>query len=125
MRMTGSLALSQDMKRMPVVIAESGVFGVTLRIREIRSHGFSWYHFTPTERLVELVKSIASKPTRSRWGPTASTMPVVSPVAPHKLWLPSRKLVSTRRIGWRGDVIERTPCVVRFGVPRWGRTTKW
>ena len=60
MRMTGSAAFSQDMKRIPVVIAESGVFGMTSRIREIRSHGFSLCHFTPTERFVELVKSIAS-----------------------------------------------------------------
>ena len=96
-RMTARGERSQDMNRMPVVISDSGVVGTTARIRRMRSHGSSRCQRTPTERWVEDVKSRAVKPARSRAGPTASTMPVVRPVAPQRLWLPSRVLVSTRR----------------------------
>src|SRR5215831_13346451 len=41
------------------------------------------------------VKSSARNPTRSMTGATCSIWPVVSPVAPHRLWFPSRKETSS------------------------------
>src|SRR6478736_8442066 len=44
---------------------------------------------------VEVVKSIALKPTRSITGAMVSVLAVSMPSAPHRLWLPSRSEVST------------------------------
>src|SRR5215471_19079954 len=51
---------------------------------------------------VEVVKSIALKPTRSRSGATVSVLAVSMPSAPHRLWLPSRNVVSTSPISATG-----------------------
>src|SRR5262249_61659034 len=47
---------------------------------------------------VEVVKSIALKPTRSSSGATVSVFAVSMPSAPQRLWLPSRSEVSTSAI---------------------------
>src|SRR5437879_8272348 len=47
--------------------------------------------------LVLLVKSTARKPACSMAGAAATTSGVVRPVAPQRLWLPSRTVVSTSR----------------------------
>src|SRR6516162_8986484 len=47
---------------------------------------------------VEVVKSIALKPTRSSSGATVSVLAVSMPRALHRLWLPSRSEVSTSAI---------------------------
>src|SRR5688572_29112840 len=44
---------------------------------------------------VEVVKSIARYPARSIAGATVSVLAVVTPSAPHRHWLPSRREVST------------------------------
>jgi hypothetical protein len=44
---------------------------------------------------VEVVKSIARYPARSIAGAMVSVLAVVTPSAPHRHWLPSRRLVST------------------------------
>src|SRR5436190_18302205 len=44
------------------------------------------------------MKSRARKPARSMTGAICSIWPVVSPVAPHRLWLPSRNETSRRSI---------------------------
>src|SRR6185295_7218427 len=44
---------------------------------------------------VEVVKSIARYPARSIAGAMVSVFAVVTPSAPHRHWLPSRRLVST------------------------------
>src|SRR5438034_8355422 len=54
---------------------------------------------------VLLVKSTARKPARSMAGAIATTSGVVRPVAPQRLWLPSRTVVSTSQMtglpdGW-------------------------
>src|SRR6185369_17436935 len=51
---------------------------------------------------VEVVKSMAEKPTRSITGAMVSVMAVSMPVAPQRLWLPSRSEVSTIRISATG-----------------------
>ena len=75
---------------MPVVMNFSGVFGIAALTSRIRSHGSSRWKRTDTAMCVLAVKSSARKPTRSIIGAIASTSGVVSPVAPHRLWLPSR-----------------------------------
>ena len=97
-RCTSSPAGRQEMKRLPVVIIDSGVFGIAAAIIRSRAHGSSRWKRTLTAMWVDDVKSHAWKPTRSITGAIASTSGVVSPVAPHSDWLPSRTVVSTRSI---------------------------
>src|SRR6516164_1755238 len=70
---------------------------------------------------VEVVKSIALKPTRSRSGATVSVLAVSMPSAPHRLWLPSRSVVSTRPISATGALPRNTqqnlPLLDRRAVP--------
>ena len=80
---------------MPVVMRFSGVSGIAALTSRIRSHGSSRWKRTDTAMCVLEVKSSARKPTRSIAGAIASTSGVVSPVALHRLWLPSRVVVST------------------------------
>ena len=80
---------------MPVVIRLSGVSGIAALTSRIRSHGSSRWKRTDTAMCVLEVKSSARKPTRSIVGAIASTSGVVRPVAPQRLWLPSRVVVST------------------------------
>ena len=80
---------------MPVVIRLSGVFGIASLTSRSRSHGSSRWKRTDTAMCVLEVKSSARNPTRSIVGAIASTSGVVSPVAPQRLWLPSRVVVST------------------------------
>ena len=83
------------MKRIPVVIRLSGVSGIAALTSRIRSQGSSRWKRTETAMCVLEVKSSARKPTRSIVGAIARTSGVVSPVAPQRLWLPSRVVVST------------------------------
>ena len=92
---TSSPAGTQEMKRIPVVIRLSGVFGIAALTSLIRSHGSSRWKRTDTAMCVLEVKSSAWKPTRSIVGAIARTSGVVRPVAPQRLWLPSRVVVST------------------------------
>jgi hypothetical protein len=94
-RITSSPAGTHEMKRMPVVMKLSGVFGIAALTSRIRSHGSSRWKRTDTAMCVLEVKSSARKPTRSITGAIAVTSGVVSPVAPQRLWLPSRVVVST------------------------------
>ncbi len=94
-RITSSPAGTHEMNRIPVVMRFSGVFGIAALTSRIRSHGSSRWKRTDTATCVLAVKSSARKPTRSIVGAIASTSGVVSPVAPHRLWLPSRVVVST------------------------------
>src|SRR6516225_92845 len=69
---------------------------------------------------VEVVKSIALKPTRSRSGATVSVLAVSMPSAPHRLWLPSRSVVSTSAISATGalprDTQQHLPLLDRRAV---------
>ena len=96
--MNSSSAGTQAMKRMPVVMKSSGVFGIAALTSRSRSHGSSWWKRTDTAMWVLEVKSSAWKPTRSIVGAIASTSGVVRPVALQRLWLPSRVVVSTMSI---------------------------
>ena len=73
----------------------SGVFGAAAWVSRISSHGSSWWVRTATPMWVLEVKSIARKPTRSMTGAICRMCAVVRPVAPHRLWLPSRSETST------------------------------
>src|SRR5215831_3918681 len=57
------------------------------------------------------VKSRARKPARSMTGAICTIWPVVSPVAPHRLWLPSRNETSRSSISLMGR--RRPPPVAR------------
>src|SRR6187401_1078642 len=58
---------------------------------------------------VEVVKSIARYPARSIAGAIVSVLAVVTPSAPHRHWLPSRRLVSTI---WMSAIVSpRAPSV--------------
>ena len=83
------------MKRLPVVIIDSGVRGIAAAASRSRSHGSSRWKRTDTAMCVLDVKSHARKPTRSIVGAIARTSGVVRPVAPQSDWLPSRIVVST------------------------------
>src|SRR5215470_1936847 len=91
-------AVSQEMKRKPVPMNCSGVRGSAACTRRIRSQGFSRWVRTATPMWVLEVKSRARKPARSMTGAICSIWPVVSPVAPHRLWLPSRNETSRSSI---------------------------
>ena len=66
--MNSGLAVSQEMKRNPVDRNCNGVFGVAFAISRIRSHGSSFLYRTATPMCVDVVKSMALKPTRSITG---------------------------------------------------------
>jgi len=85
---------------MPGVMKPSGVSGISSRTARIRSHGSSWCHFTVIAMCVLLVKSIARKPTLSITGAMSAIIAVVSAFALHRLWWPSRTVVSTSPITW-------------------------
>ena len=85
----------QAMKRMPVVMKLRSVVGIAWLTSRIRSQGSSLWKRTDTAICVLEVKSSAWKPTRSIVGAIDSTSGVVRPVALHRLWLPSRVVVST------------------------------
>src|SRR5687767_1969415 len=93
--MNSGLAVSQEMNRKPVPMNCSGVLGVAAAIRRMRSHGSSRLKRTATPMCVEVVKSMALKPTRSMTGAILSVRAVSMPTAPHRHWLPSRSEVST------------------------------
>ena len=97
-RMNSGCASSQEIKRIPVVRNCSGVSGIALRMRRRRSQGFSFLKRTATAMCVEVEKSIAAKPTWSITGAISSIIAVLRPVAPQRLWLPSRTDVSIRSI---------------------------
>src|SRR5437764_7208032 len=97
-RITSSSHGCQAMKRMPVVMKLRRVLGIAWLTRRIRSHGSSLWKRTDTAICVLDVKSRAWKPTRSIVGAIDSTSGVVKPVALHRLWLPSRVVVSTTSI---------------------------
>ena len=94
-RITSSSAGTHEMKRMPVVMKLSGVLGIAALTSRKRSHGSSRWKRTETAMCVLDEKSHAWKPTRSSVGAIESTSGVVRPVALHRLWLPSRVVVST------------------------------
>src|SRR5215831_18372571 len=96
--MNPGLAVSQEMNRKPVPMNCSGVRGSAACTRRIRSQGFSRWVRTATPMWVLEVKSSARKPARSMTGAICSIWPVVSPVAPHRLWLPSRNETSRSSI---------------------------
>jgi hypothetical protein len=56
---TSSSAGTHVMKRMPVVIMLSGVFGIAALTWRRRSHGSSWWKRTDTAMCVPEVKSTA------------------------------------------------------------------
>src|SRR5207248_10615213 len=85
----------QAMKRMPVVMKLRSVVGIAWLTSRMRSQGSSLWKRTDTAMCVLDVKSRAWKPTRSIVGAIDSTSGVVRPVALHRLWLPSRVVVST------------------------------
>ncbi len=58
-RITSSAAGTHEMKRIPVVIIPSGVFGIAWLTDRIRSHGSSRWKRTETPRCVLEVKSSA------------------------------------------------------------------
>jgi hypothetical protein len=92
---TSSPAGTHEMKRIPVVIRLSGVWGIAALTERSRSHGSSLWKRTDTAMWVLEVKSSAWNPTRSIVGAIARTSGVVRPVALQRLWLPSRVVVST------------------------------
>ena len=94
-RISSSSAGTQKMKRIPVVMKLSGVLGIAAATSRIRSQGSSWWKRTETAMWVLDEKSQAWKPTRSTVGAIATTSGVVRPVADHRLWFPSRIVVST------------------------------
>ena len=94
-RMTSSSQGCQAMKRMPVVMKLRSVRGMAARIRRMSSHGSSRWKRTETDMCVLDVKSSAWNPTCSIVGAIARISLAVSPVAPQRLWLPSRVVVST------------------------------
>ena len=94
-RMTSSSTGTQVMKRIPEVMKLRGVLGIAALTSRSRSHGSSWWKRTATAMCVLDVKSTAWKPTRSIIGAIATMSPVVRPVALHRLWFPSRVVVST------------------------------
>ena len=61
--MTSGCAVSQEMKRNPVDMNCNGVFGMAAAVSRIRSQGSSLLKRTATPMCVEVVKSIALKPT--------------------------------------------------------------
>ena len=80
---------------MPVVIIDSGVSGIAAATIRSRAHGSSWWKRTLTAmwvrgREVARVEADAVHHRRDR-----QHVGVVRPVAPHRLWLPSRVVVST------------------------------
>src|SRR6185295_1378309 len=76
-----------------------------------------------TPMCVEVVKSMAEKPTRSITGAMVSVMAVSMPVAPQRLWLPSRSEVSTMRISatWRLPAFALDELTEPVGVDAAGR----
>src|SRR5215813_918427 len=100
--MNSGLAVSQEMNRNPVPMNCSGVSGIAAWTSLIRSQGFSRWVRTAIPMWVLEVKSRARKPARSMTGAICSIWPVVSPVAPHRLWLPSRNETSSRSISLMG-----------------------
>ena len=58
-RITSSSAGTQEMKRIPVVIIPSGVFGIASLTSRRRSQGSSWWKRTETAMWVLEVKSSA------------------------------------------------------------------
>ena len=83
------------MKRMPVVMKLSRVFGIAALTRSMWFQGSSRWKRTETAMCVLEVKSTAWNPTRSIVGAIARMSRVVRPVALQRLWLPSRVVVST------------------------------
>ena len=83
------------MNRKPVPISCSGVSGIAARVSRIRSHGSSRCVRTATPMAVLDMKSSARNPTRLSTGAICRMWSVRSPVAPHRLWLPSRSETST------------------------------
>src|SRR5450631_4524751 len=92
--MKSGLAVSQDINLKPVDMNCNGVFGVAAAMSRIRSHGSSFLYRTATPMCVEVVKSMARKPTRSMTSAMPSVLAVSSPKAAHRHWLPSRSEVS-------------------------------
>ena len=82
--MKSGLAVSQEMNRNPVDMNCSGVFGVAAAISRIRSHGSSFLYRTATPMCVEVVKSMARKPTRSITAAMLSVLAVSIPKAAHR-----------------------------------------
>ena len=84
--MNSGLAVSQEMNRKPVPMNCNGVFGVAAAISRIRSQGHSRLNRTATPMCVEVVKSMALKPTRSMTGAMLSVRAVSMPTrAPQAL----------------------------------------
>ena len=98
---------------MPVVMKLSGVFGIAALTSRIRSQGSSRWKRTETAMCVLELKSAAWKPTRSIVGAIERTSGVVRPVALHRLWLPSRVVVSTMSI----SAAHRSGSTWKSGVP--------
>src|SRR6202142_4054515 len=95
--MKSGLAVSHEMNLKPVDMNCSGVRGVAAAMSRIRSHGSSFLYRAATPMCVEVVKSMARKPTRSITSAMASVLAVSMPSAAHRHWLPSRSEVS---INW-------------------------
>ncbi len=82
--MNSGCAVSQEMKRKPVDMNCSGVLGVAAAISRMRSQGSSFLKRTATPMCVEVVKSMALKPTRSITGAMVRVLAVSTPSAAHK-----------------------------------------
>src|SRR5277367_5892538 len=93
--MNSGLAVSQEIKRKPVERNCNGVFGMAWAMRRMRSQGSSFLKRTATPMWVEVVKSMALKPTRSMTGAMVRLRAVSTPRADQRHWLPSRREVST------------------------------
>ena len=83
------------MNRNPGLMNCSRVDGIAARVSRMRSQGSSRCVRTAMPMWVLEVKSSARNPTRSISGAIGSTWRVRTPVAPQRLWLPSRKETST------------------------------
>ena len=113
-RITSSSAGVHVMKRMPVVMKLSGVFGIAALTSRVRSHGSSWWKRTATPMCVLDVKSAAWKPNAVERRRDRRMSAVLRPVALQRLWFPSRVVVST--------MLDRAAsCVV---APRRGRVAQ-
>ena len=76
-------------------ISWSGVSGIAARVSRIRCQGSSRCVRTATPMAVLDMKSSARNPIRLSTGAICRMCSVRSPVAPHRLWFPSRSETST------------------------------
>ena len=84
------------MNRSPVPMNCRCVSGTAARVSRIRCHGSSRCVRTATPMAVLDMKSSARNPTRFSTGAICRMCSVRSPVAPHRLWLPSRSETSVK-----------------------------